>query len=168
MSLGYCANRDVGKIFASGVQMTTGKSRILARLLVVIPLLLPTPLSICKCRLTLECLAAQNPASTVQGTTDSASSPHGCEKCKAKSTDDHGIKSSGHGCNCSVSSNDSQGLTPQHIVNADPTHEFAFACPVRMVSDAWYQAFYAPAMVAEYPPGFNSIPLFQLNSLLRI
>jgi hypothetical protein len=148
--------------------MTARRSGIFARLLVVIPLLLPSPLSICKCRLGHECHVAQTSASTVQGTHDSASSPHGCGKCETKSTDNGQTESYGHGCNCMVSPNDSQGLTPQYVQNADPTHEFAFASPMPMASDARYQASYALAMVTEYPPGSKSTPLFQLNSLLRI
>lgn len=148
--------------------MTARRSTILAKLLVVIPLLLPTPLSICKCQLALECVVAQIPVSTVQATYDSASSQHGCGKCGTKNTDSSLIKSLRHRCNCSVGPTDSQGLIPQYRQDADPTHEFAFAYPVRMASYARYQASHAATMVTEYPPGSSSIPLFQLNSLLRI
>jgi hypothetical protein len=148
--------------------MTTRRSIVLAKLLVVIPLLLPASLSICKCQLALAYVVAQIPASTVQATYDSASSPHRCGKCGTKNTDNCLIKSPGHRCNCTVSPTDSQGLIPQYRQDADPTHEFAFAYPVQIASDARYQASHAATMVTEYPPGTNSTPLFQLNSLLRI
>jgi hypothetical protein len=146
--------------------MKAWRSRTLAKLLVAIPLLLPAPLHICKCRLAAACLVAQAQVSAGHAADGSAS--HKCGKCGTKNTGACPCQSPGHRCNCMGSPTDPQGLILQPTENINPAHNIAFANPVQASANTVLQAVHAAAAVYEYPPGANPTPLYQLNPLLRI